>query len=439
MIGLIAVSSVQMFVVLSIIQLALPETTTIIYEKVNGTTVDFCSQPENRGDDRCFAQGPLTIYRALDLCPLLLVNGLLNIVYYLGEASMYRQPLGVLMLVLAALTSSFIIAPLQEWFSLDGAKQVSGAAIALGVFGAVCCLVERTPPSPPPVFVSDRMTDDEPVPSSASLRIQGLVESDEDISSSAGGDSLPRFSSAAAETAPLNSTDNHRSSFGSRGDSLSNGKNSRSSGRPTKVNVPCWTPRVRAVWARAKTILPLFGPFLMLSFAYALYFVIMLLYNDRCKINMWGYNAYDQVTFPVYMFAVFFMVDSISVCKRNIRWDERQDESMIESCKVCFKELTDNRCAGLVNMFVYRLLINARAVAYTYITVQYNLSSSYLELTLIRVVLSWMASLVLVLLLPAFIQSEQLEQQKLKDWLNLLLKVVGTCAIVGSLIIIHYE
>ena len=32
------------------------------------------------------------------LCPMLLLNGVVNIFYYLGEATLYKQPLGVLLL-----------------------------------------------------------------------------------------------------------------------------------------------------------------------------------------------------------------------------------------------------------------------------------------------------------------------------------------------------
>jgi hypothetical protein len=77
-------------------------------------------------------------------------------------------------------------------------------------------------------------------------------------------------------------------------------------------------------------------------------------------------------------------------------------------------------------------------MAYTYVAVVYNLSSSYLELTLIRVVLSWVASLALVMMVPSFIRATEVEQLKMKDRQNLAAKVVGSLAIVGSLVIIHY-
>lgn len=426
LIGLICVSSIQMFVVLSAVQLIAPSMTTITYSKdANGTMIDFCA--ENPSDDRCYAQGPLTIYRALDLCPLLLVNGILNIFYYLGEASMYREPLGVLMLVLAALASSFIIAPMQKWFDLEGAKQVSPWAIVLGLAGSLFCLIERTPPNSAlkakkaenTLFTGGDDGDEDSdgaIPSSLSLRIQQ-------------GDHVPEYTTNSANSSYLSGREETIPLTRGRRSSLTSDK---------RCDVDGCSRLLSRVFKMIRRKLPLLGPFALLSFAYALYFVIMLYYNDKCKVNMWGYNSYDQVTLPLYIFGLFFIVDSIAPCRRTIKWDE-QDESMIDACRQCFRELSGNYGAGFWNMFLYRLLINARAVAYTYITVQYNLSSSYLELTLIRVVLSWVVSLVLVLVVPSFIKSEAVEQLKLKDVVNLGLKVLGTGAIVGSLLIIHYE
>ena len=388
--GLVAVSCLQMFLVLSVVQLALPSTTTVIYKTENHTTYDYCDR-EGKGSDHCYAQGPLTIYKALWMCPMLLLDGAINIFYYIGEASMYCQPLGVLMLVLTALASSFIISPMQNWFHLKGAKSVSIVAILLGLVGAVICLVERTPP--------------------------GDEEREEEGANRQGNLNDDARSRASTHLSP------------------------------------------RLLLSRIVAHLPLLGPFVMLSFTYALYFVLMLYYNDECKVNMWGYNAYDQVVLPLYMFPMFFLVEMVPPLNRyfndkpvgevayhpigdadNATVGEVQlvdGESFMEAVRHSIRELLENKCAGLVNMFVYRLLINARAVAYTYIAVRYNLSSSYLELTLIRVVLSWVASLCLVLVVPKFIDAADDERRKLKDPLNIVIKVLGTAAIVGSLVIIH--
>jgi hypothetical protein len=213
----------------------------------------------------------------------------------------------------------------------------------------------------------------------------------------------------------------------------------------------------------------------MLSLTYALYFVVMLYYNDTCKVNMWGYNSYDQVVLPLYIFPMFMIVETIPALNRYFSdkpisgasitatayypistddlggtdtqersrlttiSDEGENETFLQAAKHAWQELTENRCAGLINIFIYRLLINARGMVYTYIAVRYNLSSSYLELTLMRVVLSWMASLCLVLVVPKFIAAEEDERRKLKDPLNVGIKIVGTALIVGSLVIINKD
>jgi hypothetical protein len=398
--SLVVVSCLQMFLVLSVIQIALPSTVTIIYKTEDHKTFDYCDLPGNEASEHCYAQGPLTIYKALYMCPMLLLDGLINIFYYIGEASMYCQPLGVLMLVLTALTSSFIIAPMQEWFDLKGAKSVSVVAILLGLVGAVVCLLERS--------VVDDSQDE-----------NGQPPTDENLNAD-------RQSTAVVGQPPS---------------SLLN---------------------------RIAAHLPLLGPFVMLSFTYALYFVLMLYYNDTCKVNMWGYNAFDQVVLPLYIFPMFVLVEMVPPLNRYfddkpvgsarppasayhpIATEDADDgaaatptsetaETFVEAARHAWVELTENRCAGLLNMFIYRLLINARAMAYTYIAVRYNLSSSYLELTLIRVVLSWMASLGLVLVVPRFIDAAEDERRKLKDPVNIGIKVVGTALIVGSLLIINKD
>ena len=394
------VSCLQMLLVLTILQLAAPSMTKIIYETKNHTTVDYCSEPDHDAS-LCYSQGPLTIYRAVGLCPMLLFNGVLNLFYYFGEASMYNQPLGVLMIVLAALASSFIIAPMQSWFHLDGAKNVNVWAILLGVVGAVLCLIERTPKK----------------------KVPDASERDTDFNNNGSCSSLP----------PIHGS-------GERGALIS----------PRRISDNNNNQMVRRYCLLLLRYLPLLGPFALLSFTYALYFVIMLYYNDSCKVNMWGYNSYDQVTLPLYFFPVFLGMEVISSLI-PARWsllslttttptaDPRPvDETFLQACAHVVRELTDKKGAGLAHVFLYRLLINSRAVAYTYIAVVYDLSSSYLQLTLIRVVLSWIASVVLVLVVPKWIVAEVKEQEKFKDPMNITLKVAGSLAIVGSLMIIHY-
>jgi hypothetical protein len=58
---------------------------------------------------------------------------------------------------------------------------------------------------------------------------------------------------------------------------------------------------------------------------------------------------------------------------------------------------------GFWTLFAYRLLTNGRAIAYFYLAVMYELDKVYVELTLIRIVLSWGAAMIISALVPNFI------------------------------------
>ena len=407
------VSCLQMFISLSIIQLAAPKMTTIIYEVKNKTTIDYCDTLEGMGSDDCYPQGPLTIYRAVGACPLLLINGVINMGYYIGEACLYQQPLGVLMLVLAALSSSFIIAPLQEAVGLPGGSGIPVGALILGIAGALICVAERQPKKSDSDDVAAAVDDGaaadgkgETKSLTDGVHVQGFSEQSLDASSAAYHSQVNPITTALDDT------------------------------RRSKADQQKSKPAIVCGWI--KSHLPLLLPFALLATVYAMYFVIMLFYNDHCRSNMWGYNSVDQVLLPLYLLSMFFLIDiSPTKIRTTLTTAEDKKETFAQAFRGMLRELTANKCAGLLHMFTYRLLINGRALAYSYIAVRYNLASSYLQLTLIRVVLSWMASVVLVLVLPKFIQAEPFEQVKLKDKVNITLKIIGTVIIVGSLLLLH--
>src|SRR3989338_582915 len=99
------------------------------------------------------------------------------------------------------------------------------------------------------------------------------------------------------------------------------------------------------------------------------------------------------------------------------------------------KPAAKNYGSGFVQLFFYRLFINTRAIGYTMIANQYDLAKSYLELTLIRVLLSWLSSLVCFLIMPKFIEETKKEVMVFKDWVNLAFKIVGSILVTVSLIL----
>lgn len=390
LISMAVVSCLQMFVAIGFIQVALPSTASQLHQKVNGTSIDVCALPHNdtrRPAEACYAQGPLTIYKVLASCPLSLLNGALNVVYYFGEASLYREPLGVLLLVMAALLSTFVVNPLQAMLGMHREAAAGAGATILGIAGAFLCTIERTAP--------------------ASQR-GSICQEDAEATGPA------ELDGAAPVT---------EYSHVNEGDGDGDGSSA----------APVTTKERVLVWLR-RNIKVLF-PFLTLAFAYALYFVFMAYYDAHCNVNAWGYNALDQVMLPVYLYTAL-AVTSVLPCRAASLDDGAGDENFLIAVRETFKSEARNYGAGFAHMFAYRFLINGRAVAYYFIASRYDLAKAYFVLTLVRVVLSWLVSLVLVLAVPRFIRAEEAERRQLKDPLNLVAKCLGTVAVIFSLLLI---
>jgi len=183
--------------------------------------------------------------------------------------------------------------------------------------------------------------------------------------------------------------------------------------------------------------LKIFIPFLLLSVTYGLWFVTQKLFNDQYRTNIFGYTCIDQVLAPIYMFVFTAIVDSVGPFKRTCVDEHDQQESWWEAVKGTFSSFTQNKGRAFFTLFAYRGLINARAMAYFYLSVVYNLSVVYLELTLVRIVLSWMITLVVCILVPHFIDLTRVERNTIFAPLNVMLKVLGTVCILIALIILN--
>eukprot|EP00758_Cryptobia_borreli_P012387 Tbor_TRINITY_DN5741_c1_g1::TRINITY_DN5741_c1_g1_i9::g.20965::m.20965 len=421
---------------------------TLMAKKTYNTT---SQSPEQ--EKYCFPQGPLSIPKNLLFCPMLLINGVMKIFYYTGEASLYKHPVGVLLIVLSALASSFLIAPIENIFHLEGADQANVWAALCGIVGAVLCLVERTPPQ----VVCEAATQescensgvDEGVVEDSSKEIQS-----ENTDIPLGTRSEENQTTEEEETEVKHPTpkaiivneqkalfiDNNNDPSPYTILTLDVHFLMKEPRFPKTPRKDCSLKYMKYILHKILSFLPVLGPFSMLAWAVALYFVLMKYYNNKCAINIFGYNAFDQVSTPFYIFPFFLFVDLIKPIKRIIEEEGiDQEESFLEAFKgMLYDLIITSKGLGLLHVFVYRLLINGRAMIYSYIAITYDLSSSYLELTLIRVVLSWMASLIIMLVIPSFIRASHEERRKVKDWVNVVLKLIGTAAVVCALFILKH-
>jgi hypothetical protein len=167
-------------------------------------------------------------------------------------------------------------------------------------------------------------------------------------------------------------------------------------------------------------------------------FVFMKFFTDSYRVNAWGYNSLDQGLLPFYTFPFLLLIDSVPFLKRNFENEQDCQETFFQAVRGTCAEITSS-WDSFWTVFVYRGLINGRAVFYSFIAVWYDLDVVYLELTLIRICLSWIASLVLCIWAPRFIRTTVEEKKMIFSRANLALKIVGTCVVGAALIVLNTE
>lgn len=186
------VSCVQIAIVFGLMQLANPQLMAAVEKRItvdndNNTNsssssslsfIDVCENVTPMFDvhlpplqDRCFAQGPLTMWRVFYACPFLLLSSVANVLVTLAFASLLlRSATGVVLCSVAAATASVMSPPLEDYYinnyyhhhgnsnnnkheqtqkhfvehfyTSDG--RLLAGAIILGIVGAVACTFERS-------------------------------------------------------------------------------------------------------------------------------------------------------------------------------------------------------------------------------------------------------------------------------------------------------
>lgn len=305
----------QVLIVLGALQLALPARTTgaiyggddqrqlPCYKEVDldGRLPEYCAVRNGTlahpcTEISCPSQGPGSMFRSIVNHPLLLLNGLSSIVYYTGEVMLYQQPMGLVLLVVAALASSFVIEPMEALVGLQvctcvpsppRAEGVAGAdrfaianrpiaaavtaqdksvavpVVLLGMLGAVCCVFE--------------------------VQVDGSVPLRELWA-------LREVKRGPWRRRELPLTDPSRETLCDPAREVlrdpASGDGIASEGEEELIDsCPPSKPRQ----SLARHMLAVLVPFLLLALVYSVWFVTQKLFNQEYRTNMFGYTCIDQV------------------------------------------------------------------------------------------------------------------------------------------------
>ncbi|EGC35129.1 hypothetical protein DICPUDRAFT_79130 [Dictyostelium purpureum] len=450
MIGLCLMTAVQMFFFMGIFQLSLPTSITsaiyidnvkvdCYYElDVQGKIMD-CT-PANCTVIPCKSQGPFSIFRSIKLHPFLLTNGLMNIIYYNGEVFLYKEPFGLIFLVISALSSTFLIDPLNIIFGEPINQPIPALIYILGITGSVISVIELTPRKFNFFNRKSKKEEEEKLIAGADEDSNKLLNNkdeyldhqiDEQNGSSSINKSIDNIDDAIDNTSLLSSpslninsdkqeqqVEEQEESQQTEINQLSNSDNNNNNKSKQFVSI-----LIRGL----KILIPI----TLLALANALWMETSLFYNDQFRTNAFGYNSLDQCLLPFYLFPFMLLIDVIKPLKNAFLSEEETKESLVQAVKSTWNE------TSLWTLFIYRFLINGRAIMYFYLAIEYDLTMVYLESTLIRVFMNSIGAVLLNLIVPKWIDATPEERKRTFYPVNLFLRLAGSAGVVVSLLILN--
>lgn len=442
----------------------------------------------------CPSQGPFWVVQAVARHPLLLVTPMANVLFYAAEATLYREPLALVVIVGAALAATALLKPTYALLGGDGAAAdagdgVAAAALALGAVGALLCAVDLPSHRLLKSWWCCGGTQTSSDDTDPARKSPGRAGGDRD-----GAHATPLLPSAAASPLPelrasLQTAHNTPAgAVASRHDSFS--IQSASSRQETRGGEG-WGPRTLRILPAFATMAGCSCLWWVLSASYALLMRAMhqithafcflrscvcdsvRVYSAQYRVNAIGFNSMDQMAVPLFLFPMLWLLELFNTARggdaaggsRTRGWSalsmksasaasdsgasaatsraSRANGGVVPSSCATFcatvrgawSDLRAGGWSGWMTIFGYRLLANSRAVAYSYMAVWYPLESIFFEVTLVRVLTAWGVSLFTLLCLPRFIRLKGRERDTALAPAALLGRAVGSMLVVAALVL----
>ena len=151
-------------------------------------------------------------------------------------------------------------------------------------------------------------------------------------------------------------------------------------------------------------------------------------------MNHTGYVAIDQVVGGVYILAYVACISSEPL-KGILLWKEdvASGESFKDALSHTLKQSTSNGYRGTILIALAKLFATLRLVGQFYLLVKYNPALVMLEMNITRLLISWIATLVMVVLMPHVLNITKEERARALDVWMLLLKLLGSSILIGLL------
>ena len=324
----------------------------------------------------CPAQGPLRLPFVLYHWPEFVFVTTINLPYYTGQVFLYREPLGLIFLVLASLSSSFLIPPFMKLFGMTTTFS-SWITYVLGIVGALLCAAEL------PVaflerfscwcwrrFVTSRFE-------ASNLRQQ--LEEEPKEGEEANGIELPNSEKEPVEPAETQSASEIHEDINSTTDEVAKPtipeqEEISSTTSSNKRNIISRICKKFASFLKptARIIIPM----VLFSTSSAVYFGAQKIFNNKYHLNAFSYFSVDRGLFFFCALPFLFIVSVIPPALRTFDKEEYWKENFLKSSIETFKDLKNPWALFYMNLS--RALINFRGFLYFYLVRQRNF---FIELT----------------------------------------------------------
>ena len=339
-------------------------------------------------------QGFVNMLPAMMKYKLLLLNGVSGVAYSVCNTLLLKHYPGQILKVNATLVSTFFIAPIA-WmlmpYETERVQPISFSLVFLAIFGATLSTL-----SPgqfifwKPHDISGDCNDKEDENGeSANDRESVLSERMHLVNGATASEPLPRL--------PLKKRRRHSRAVS--------------------------TTFLAASAARDSATISL--SFLVMALSSAFWAAMQRWAQVSCGVNHLGFLAIDQIASAPYIFAYILLVSSYPA-RQFLLWESDQNETFFSSLKRSFRQSTRHKCRGFAILVVAKIFTAVYLIGQFMLLCAFDPALVVLQMSALRVVFSWSATLLTTVLFPNFLQVGSEEKKASMDPRNLTLKLVGS-------------
>ena len=165
--------------------------------------------------------------------------------------------------------------------------------------------------------------------------------------------------------------------------------------------------------------------FAMMAVSSALWACMQRYAQYIAGVNHLGFLSIDQI-YSVPYIALYVIIISVYPLNRILLWQSDRDESLTDSLSLTWKQSIRNYGKGATLIILGRVFTCFYLVGQFFVLVSYDVTYTFLEMNILRLLISWLCTLVTTFLFPKFLRIAAKEQQETSNPAAIVSKVMGS-------------